>query len=491
MRRSWRRRAWSPPRRPQSAVRCRLPAAGRDPAGAQGAAVASPASRCRPGAARAVRHGDRDRRPGRPAHGAQRAAPHAGPTASRSTPSSRGSSSGGGPALEPEGGIDWAHAEALAFASLLIEGIADPAHRPGHRARHLQPAPPGPARRGHRRHADARSSRLPGAMAPFELHNSPLSELATLGFEYGYSAAAPEALVLWEAQFGDFVNGAQVIIDQFIAAGLAKWGLTTAADPAAAARLRGPGPGALERAAGAVPPAGGRRQHPGRQLHHAGAVLPPAAPPGQRQRQRPLIVMTPKSLLRLPRPARRWPTSHDGGFHPVLDDPTPAMGAPRTRAGVRALLRQGLLRPAGRGRANGRRTPGHRPGGAALPLPAWRSREIAVRVPRHAGGGLGAGRAAGTWAPGRFLEDSSGTCCRQGRPSATSVGPNGPARPRDTTTRTRWSRSGSSRRRWAGEEAESQESGVRAPDSRLYASTSGRSDACLARSLSGSDRWSP
>jgi 2-oxoglutarate dehydrogenase E1 component len=68
---------------------------------------------------------------------------------------------------------------------------------------------------------------LADATAAFEVHNSPLSELAAVGFEYGYSVAAPEALVLWEAQFGDFVNNAQGIVDQFIVAGLAKWGQTS------------------------------------------------------------------------------------------------------------------------------------------------------------------------------------------------------------------------------------------------------------------------
>ena len=64
---------------------------------------------------------------------------------------------------------------------------------------------------------------LSDANAPFELHNSPLSENACLGFEYGYALQAPETLVLWEAQFGDFANGAEVIIDQFIIAGLASY----------------------------------------------------------------------------------------------------------------------------------------------------------------------------------------------------------------------------------------------------------------------------
>ena len=68
---------------------------------------------------------------------------------------------------------------------------------------------------------------LPDATRAFEVFNSPLSEYACVGFEYGYSVAAAEALVLWEAQFGDFVNGAQVVIDQFVVSGLSKWGQTS------------------------------------------------------------------------------------------------------------------------------------------------------------------------------------------------------------------------------------------------------------------------
>src|ERR671915_1070351 len=68
---------------------------------------------------------------------------------------------------------------------------------------------------------------LDDAATSFELYNSPLSELACLGFEYGYSVAAADALILWEAQFGDFVNGAQVILDQFVVSGLSKWRQTS------------------------------------------------------------------------------------------------------------------------------------------------------------------------------------------------------------------------------------------------------------------------
>ncbi|MGE5744407.1 MAG: multifunctional oxoglutarate decarboxylase/oxoglutarate dehydrogenase thiamine pyrophosphate-binding subunit/dihydrolipoyllysine-residue succinyltransferase subunit, partial [Gemmatimonadota bacterium] len=101
------------------------------------------------------------------------------------------------------GGIEWAHAEALALASLVAEGVpvrltGQDTERGTFSQRHLvlHDAVNG------RRYAPIKH--LPGARAPFELHNSPLSELACLGFEYGYAVAAPEALVLWEAQFGDF-----------------------------------------------------------------------------------------------------------------------------------------------------------------------------------------------------------------------------------------------------------------------------------------------
>src|SRR5207237_10342745 len=107
-------------------------------------------------------------------------------------------------ALGPEGGIEWAHAEELALGSLLTEGV--PVRFTG------QDTERGTFSQRHLVLHDAKTGatitpirNLPGALAPMELHNSPLSELATLGFEYGYSVAAPEALVLWEAQFGDFV----------------------------------------------------------------------------------------------------------------------------------------------------------------------------------------------------------------------------------------------------------------------------------------------
>jgi multifunctional 2-oxoglutarate metabolism enzyme len=224
------------------------------------------------------------------------------------------------PALEPDGSIDWGHAEALAFASLLTEGI--PIRLTG------QDTARGTFSHRHLVLHDTKTGeryspmqKLPGALASFELHNSPLSELAALGFEYGYSTTAPEAMVLWEAQFGDFINGAQVIIDQFLSAGLAKWGVTCRLTLLLPHGYEGQGPehssARLERflqnaaegnmrIANCTTPA---------QFFH---LLRRQA---RRQRQRPLIIFTPKSLLRLPQAASQLSDLTGGTFLPVLDDP--------------------------------------------------------------------------------------------------------------------------------------------------------------------------
>ena len=129
-------------------------------------------------------------------------------------------------ALQLEGEVDWGLGEALAFASLLSDGT--PIRITG------QDTERGTFSHRHAALHDAQTNEkfiplqhLETAKAAFEIHNSPLSEYACLGFEYGYSTEASDVLVLWEAQFGDFNNGAQIIIDQFISAGAAKWGEKT------------------------------------------------------------------------------------------------------------------------------------------------------------------------------------------------------------------------------------------------------------------------
>ncbi len=226
------------------------------------------------------------------------------------------------PALT-EGQIEWAHAEALAFASLLAEGTAirltgQDTERGTFSQRHLVLHD---ARDG-RRYAPIQN--LPGARAPFELHNSPLSEFACLGFEYGYAAAAPETLVLWEAQYGDFTNGGEVIIDQFIIAGLAKWGQTSRLTLLLPHGYEGQGPehssARIERflALGAD---GNIRiancTTPAQYFH----LLRRQA---RHPELRPLVLFTPKSLLRLPQASSRLEDLTAGRFSPVLDDATAA-----------------------------------------------------------------------------------------------------------------------------------------------------------------------
>ena len=232
-----------------------------------------------------------------------------------------------------DGRVDWAHAESLAFASLLALGV--PVRLTG------QDTERGTFSQRHLVFHDAENGdrytplqNISSAVAPFELHNSPLSEQACVGFEYGYSVSDPEALVLWEAQFGDFVNSAQVILDQFLASGLAKWGATSRLTLLLPHGYEGSGPehssGRIERFLQACAEGNMRVANtttPAQYFHllRRQALVSKA---------RPLVLMTPKSLLRLPAATSSLEELYEGGFQRVLDDPA----APEDRSKVTKLV---------------------------------------------------------------------------------------------------------------------------------------------------------
>jgi 2-oxoglutarate dehydrogenase E1 component len=218
-----------------------------------------------------------------------------------------------------DGGIDWGQAEELAFATLLVEGIpvrltGQDTERGTFSHRHLV------LHEAHTDQAYAPIQNLAESTASFEIHNSPLSEEACLGFEYGYSVAAPEALVLWEAQFGDFVNGAQVAVDQFIVSGLSKWGQTSRLTLLLPHGYEGNGPehssARLERFLQLAAQENIRIANctTAGQFFHLlrRQALDPSA--------RPLVVMTPKGLLRLKAAASVLDELASGSFRPVIAD---------------------------------------------------------------------------------------------------------------------------------------------------------------------------
>jgi 2-oxoglutarate dehydrogenase E1 component len=230
-----------------------------------------------------------------------------------------------------EGGIDWGQAEELAFASLLVEGI--PIRLTGqdtergtfsHRHLVLHDAENG--------QAYAPIQNLGEAAASFEIHNSPPSEEACLGFEYGYSVAAPEALVAWEAQFGDFVNGAQVAVDQFIVSGLSKWGQTSRLTLLLPHGYEGNGPehssARLERFLQLAAQENIRIANCTTAAQYFHLLRRQALDPSAR----PLVVMTPKGLLRLKQAASSLSELAESSFRPVLGDAAAQAG------GVRRLV---------------------------------------------------------------------------------------------------------------------------------------------------------
>ncbi|HEY6088279.1 MAG TPA: 2-oxoglutarate dehydrogenase E1 component [Gemmatimonadaceae bacterium] len=225
-------------------------------------------------------------------------------------------------AMGDAGGIDWGHAEALAFASLLTEGMSvrltgQDSERAtfSHRQAVLHDAESGETYVPLQHVADDPSQ------GRIEIFNSPLSEMAVLGFEYGYSTAAEDTLVLWEAQYGDFVNVAQPIIDQFIAADRAKWGQDSSIVLLLPHGYEGQGPehssARLERFLQLCAEGNQRVAYPSTPAQYFHILRRQA----QLYERRPLILMQPKSLLRLPEAASNLSELASGTFRPVIDDP--------------------------------------------------------------------------------------------------------------------------------------------------------------------------
>jgi 2-oxoglutarate dehydrogenase E1 component len=222
-------------------------------------------------------------------------------------------------AMASEGGIDWAMGELFAFGSLLLEG------RPVRLAGQ-------DSRRGTfvQRHA-VLTDRKTGAewtplqhldegQARFWVYDSLLSEFAAMGFEYGYSVARPDALVLWEAQFGDFFNGAQTIVDEFISSSEQKWGQRSSVVLLLPHGFEGQGPdhssGRIERFLQMC-------------AEDNMTVAMPSTPASYfhllrshayREPRRPLIVFTPKSMLRLKAAASAVEDFTSGTFLPVIPE---------------------------------------------------------------------------------------------------------------------------------------------------------------------------
>ncbi|MCF6737357.1 multifunctional oxoglutarate decarboxylase/oxoglutarate dehydrogenase thiamine pyrophosphate-binding subunit/dihydrolipoyllysine-residue succinyltransferase subunit [Blastococcus sp. KM273129] len=239
-------------------------------------------------------------------------------------------------AMASEGGIDWAMGELLAFGSLLMEGV--PVRLAGQDSRR------GTFVQRHSVLIDRENgaeytplANLTEEQAKFFVYDSLLSEYAALGFEYGYSVANPRALVLWEAQFGDFVDGAQMVIDEFISSGEAKWGQRSGVVLLLPHGMEGQGPdhssGRIERflqlsAENNMTVA--NCTTPGNYFH----LL-------RRQAlsdvHRPLVVFTPKSLLRAKAAVSPVEAFTEEGFRPVLPD-TGVGGEPLDGSAVRRVL---------------------------------------------------------------------------------------------------------------------------------------------------------
>jgi len=218
----------------------------------------------------------------------------------------------------PDTDLDWAHAETLAFGSLLREGIpvrltGQDSERGTFSQRHLvlHDVETGETLVPLQEAGDAR----------LEIYNSPLTETAVVGFEYGYEVGADRDMVLWEAQFGDFVNVAQVVIDQFISSGRAKWDQRARLTLLLPHGYEGQGPehssARLERFLQLCAEDNIRVVYPSTPAQYFHLLRRQA----HAEPERPLVVMTPKSLLRHPLATSEVRELTEGRFRRVIDDP--------------------------------------------------------------------------------------------------------------------------------------------------------------------------
>jgi 2-oxoglutarate dehydrogenase E1 component len=219
--------------------------------------------------------------------------------------------------------VDWGMAEALAFGSLLLEGT--PVRLSGQDSRR------GTFNQRHSAWIDMETAaehlplqHLAEGQARFAAYDSPLSEGSVLGFEYGYSRDTPEALVLWEAQFGDFANGAQVILDQFISAAEDKWVLWSGVTLLLPHGYEGQGPehssARLERFLQLCAEDNIQVCQPANAAQYFHLLRRQAL----RRWRKPLVVMTPKSLLRADTATSPIAALSEGRFEPVVGDPRAA-----------------------------------------------------------------------------------------------------------------------------------------------------------------------
>jgi 2-oxoglutarate dehydrogenase E1 component len=232
--------------------------------------------------------------------------------------------------VEGAAAVDWGMSEALGFGSLLVEGTQ--VRLSG------QDTVRGTFSHRHAAFTDTQTGEewAPLAQladdATYEIYDSPLSEAGALGFEYGYSVAAPESLVLWEAQFGDFINAAQVIVDQFIASGEEKWNQTSGIVLLLPHGYEGQGSehssARIERFLQLC--AEGNMQVVN--CTTAAQYFHVLRRQSQQRPRKPLVIITPKSLLRLPEAASPIEQFTNGGFLPVIPDDSVV------ETGVRRLL---------------------------------------------------------------------------------------------------------------------------------------------------------